>query len=59
MNVPFTAIHGSIRFSLSKYTTEKDIDYVNDVLPGIIEKIRSISPYQNELAELKKQKHFI
>ena len=59
MNVPFTAIHGSIRFSLSKYTTEKEIDYVNEVLPGIIEKIRSISPYQEELAELKKQKHFV
>lgn len=59
MNVPFTAIHGSIRFSLSKYTTEKEIDYVNEVLPGIIEKIRSISPYQDELEELKKQKHFI
>lgn len=58
MNVPFTAIHGSIRFSLSKYTTESDIDYVNEVLPGIIEKIRNISPYQDELAELKKLKHF-
>ena len=56
MNVPLTAIHGSIRFSLSKYTTEKEIDYVNEVLPGIIEKIRSISPYQEELAELKKLK---
>lgn len=59
MNVPFTAIHGSIRFSLSKYTTEAEIDYVNEVLPGIIEKIRNISPYQDELAELKKQKHFV
>lgn len=59
MNVPFTAIHGSIRLSLSKYTTEQEIDYVNEVLPGIIEKIRSISPYQDELAELKKQKHFV
>lgn len=57
MNVPFTAIHGSIRFSLSKYTTEKDIDYVNQVLPDIIEKIRRISPYQEELAELKKLKN--
>lgn len=58
MNVPFTAIHGSIRFSLSKYTTEADIDYVNKVMPEIIEKIRKISPYQDELAELKKLKHF-
>ncbi len=56
MNVPFTAIHGSLRFSLSKYTTEKEIDYVNSVLPGIIEKIRNLSPYQEELAKLKKQK---
>lgn len=56
MNVPFTAIHGSIRLSLSKYTTEQEIDYVNEVLPGIIEKIRNISPYQDELAELKKLK---
>lgn len=57
MNVPFTAIHGSIRFSLSKYTTEQEIDYVNSVLPDIIEKIRNISPYQDELAELKKLKN--
>lgn len=56
MNVPFTAIHGSIRFSLSKYTTEKDIDYVISVIPGVIEKIRDLSPYQEELAELKKRK---
>ncbi len=56
MNVPFTAIHGSIRFSLSKYTTDADIDYVNSVLPGVIEKIRNLSPYQEELAELKRRK---
>lgn len=54
MNVPFTAIHGSIRFSLSKYTTEKEIDYVLDKLPSIIDKIISISPYQEELANLKR-----
>ena len=56
MNVPFTAIHGSIRFSLSKYTTEKDIDYVNSVMPEIIEKIVKLSPYQDELAELRRRK---
>ena len=53
MNVPFTAIHGSIRWSLSRYTTEKEIDYVLDVLPGIINKITALSPYQDELANLK------
>ena len=56
MNVPFTAIHGSIRLSLSKYTTEDEIDYVSSVFPGIIEKLTNISPYQDELAALKKLK---
>jgi len=56
MNVPFTAIHGSIRFSLSRYTTEDDIDYVISVIPDVIKKIRDLSPYQDELAELKRRK---
>ena len=56
MNVPFTSIHGSIRWSLSRYTTEKEIDYVLEVLPGIIEKITKLSPYQEELANLKRLK---
>lgn len=56
MNVPLTAIHGSIRFSLSRFTTEAEIDYVNKVLPDIIEKIRRISPYQDELEQLRKLK---
>jgi cysteine desulfurase len=53
MNVPFTAIHGSIRMSLSRFTTEDEIDYVLEKLPTIIEKVTSISPYQKELAQLK------
>ena len=56
MGVPFTAIHGSIRFSLSKYTTEKEIDYVTDALPSIVDKLTNLSPFQNELDELKKLK---
>lgn len=56
MNVPFTSIHGSIRFSLSKYTTEKEVDYVIEKLPAIIEKITKLSPYQDELNALKKLK---
>lgn len=56
MNVPFTSIHGSIRWSLSRYTTEKEIDYVLEVLPGIIEKITKLSPYQDELTHLKRLK---
>ena len=53
MNVPFTAIHGSIRFSLSRYTTEKEIDYVCEQMPKIIDKITAISPFQDELQALK------
>lgn len=56
MNVPFTAIHGSIRLSLSKYTTEEEVDYVSSVFPGIIEKLANLSPYQDELEALKKLK---
>lgn len=56
LNVPFTAIHGSIRFSLSKYTTEKEIDYVIEKMPPIIDKLIGISPYQDELAAIKKLK---
>ena len=57
MNVPFTAIHGSIRWSLSRFTTEDEIDYVIEKLPGIIEKVTSISPYQKELQALKNLKN--
>ncbi len=56
MNVPFTSIHGSIRFSLSKYTTEKEIDYVIEKMPAIIDKLTGLSPYQDELDALKKLK---
>jgi cysteine desulfurase len=45
MGIPFTAAHGSIRFSLSIYTTEEEIDYILKELPPIIEKLRDISPF--------------
>ena len=45
MGVPFTMAHGSIRFSLSIYNTEKEIDFVIDTLPGIIDNLRVLSPY--------------
>jgi len=53
MGVPFTFAHGSIRFSLSRYTTDADVDYVIKNVPGIIETLRKISPYkQGELEPL-------
>ena len=53
MGVPFTALHGSIRFSLSRFTTEEEVDYVIEKIPSIIEKLNRISPYQDELNALK------
>ena len=45
MGVSFTMAHGSIRFSLSIYNTEKEIDFVIDKMPAIIERLRGMSPY--------------
>jgi len=56
LNVPFTSIHGSIRFSLSRFTKEKEIDYVLEKMPPIVEKLCAISPYQDELKALKELK---
>ena len=53
MGVPFTALHGSIRFSLSRFTTEKEIDYVIEKMPKIMDKLTKLSPYQKELELLK------
>jgi len=45
MGVPFTAIHGSVRFSFSRYTTDEDIDRIIQVFPEIVRKLRRMSPY--------------
>jgi cysteine desulfurase len=45
MGVPFTAAHGSIRFSLSVYNTKDEMDYIIGHLPPIISKLRDISPF--------------
>jgi cysteine desulfurase len=48
MGVPFTAIHGSIRFSLSRYNTEEEIDTVIEIMPKIIKQLRELSPFGKE-----------
>ena len=45
MGVPFTFAHGSIRFSLSRFNTEAEVDFIIREMPKIIERLRSISPY--------------
>ncbi len=50
MKTPFTSLHGSIRFSLSRYTTKEEIDFVVQNMPIVIKKLAKISPFQKELA---------
>ena len=45
MGVPFTAAHGSIRFSLSRYNTEEEVDYTIEKIPPIINRLRELSPF--------------
>jgi cysteine desulfurase len=45
MKVPFTAVHGSVRFSLSRYNTESEIETVIEVFPEIVASLRRLSPY--------------
>lgn len=45
MGVPFTAAHGSIRFSLSVYNTEDEVDYILENIPPIIANLREMSPF--------------
>lgn len=47
MGVPFNYAHGSIRFSLSRYTRDEDIDYVLENFPQVIKTLRQISPFKN------------
>ena len=45
MGVPYTAAHGAIRFSFSRYNTEEEVDFVLEKLPPVIARLREISPY--------------
>ena len=56
MNIPYTAAQGSIRFSLGRYNTEAEVNRTLEVLPGIIEKLLEMSPYErSQVASLKSQ----
>lgn len=45
LKVPFTAIHGSIRFSFSRYSTDADIDRIIEIFPMVVTNLRNLSPY--------------
>lgn len=48
MGVPATAIHGSVRFSLSRYNTEAEVNKVIEIMPGIVKELRKMSPFGRE-----------
>lgn len=48
---PYEYAHGSLRFTLGKRTTREDLDYVMEVFPGIVEKLRRISPVRLEMGQ--------
>jgi cysteine desulfurase len=50
MGLPYTLAHSSIRLSLSRYTTDADIDAVIDAMPPIVDRLRSLSPYIRDSA---------
>jgi cysteine desulfurase len=50
MGLPYTILHGSIRFSLSRYTTDAEIDRVLEVMPSIIDRLRALSPFNSDAA---------
>jgi cysteine desulfurase len=48
MNIPYTAAHGTIRFSLSRYNTQQEVDAVIAAVPPIVAELRRLSPYWGE-----------
>jgi cysteine desulfurase len=48
MQIPFTAIHGSLRISLSRYNDDSDIERIIEVLPGIVANLRKLSPFWDD-----------
>ncbi|MFA5625567.1 MAG: cysteine desulfurase NifS [Bradymonadales bacterium] len=59
MKVPFTAIHGSIRFSLSRYTTQAEVDHVIELMPQIVARLRKLSPYWDSQNDVPKNEGLI
>ena len=51
MGVPYTAAHGAVRFSFSRFNTEEDVDFILEKIPPVIERLREISPFWDNPAE--------
>lgn len=56
MGVPHEKAHGSLRLSISHETTDEDIDYIIETVPGVVEKLRNMSPLWEEIVKKDAQK---
>ena len=54
MGVPHEKAHGSLRLSISHETTDEDVDYIISVLPGIVERLRNMSPLWEDVVKNQK-----
>ncbi|TGD75125.1 cysteine desulfurase NifS [Mangrovimicrobium sediminis] len=48
MGIPYTAAHGTVRFSLSRYNTAEEVERVIESVPPIVAQLRKLSPYWGE-----------
>jgi cysteine desulfurase len=48
MGIPFTAAHGTVRFSFSRYNTADEVEQVIRAVPPIVAQLRKLSPYWGE-----------
>lgn len=55
LGVPFTALHGSIRFSFSAYTTEAEVRRIAEVFPEVVANLRKMSPYWDQKNNLPRE----
>ena len=58
LGLPHEVAHGSLRLSLSEMTTEEQVDYMLQEIPGVVEYLRNMSPVWDEL-EKGERKHVI
>ncbi|MBO5945846.1 MAG: cysteine desulfurase NifS [Clostridia bacterium] len=54
MGVPHEKAHGSLRLSISRETTDEDIDYIIETVPTVVERLRNMSPLWEEVVKNNK-----
>ncbi|HEX9859695.1 MAG TPA: aminotransferase class V-fold PLP-dependent enzyme, partial [Nitrospirota bacterium] len=55
MGVPIESCHGSLLMTLGRENTEEDVDYMIEILPGIVQRLRDMSPLYEDMVTKKKQ----